>query len=273
LPGETVFTTSGVFTVPKGVKSIDVFCVGGGGGAAYLTTGSTGGAGGGYTKTVKDIEVEPGQQITVTVGAGGVGANGGASSIGSYCSANGGYYGSGANGGSGGGPAPAYICYVYSIVSYGTYYNFPNVFWDGSYGGYDGNDASPSRAFDYTRNYYSGFNYGGKGQGTTTRYFGESGGTAYANGGNGAINICYYITDSTNGLCTDMACYNSYQNTPGGGGCPYPIYGWTGVYGTYGQQTGWTTHAITDATTGKELSSGRGGVAIIKWDPKNFKKS
>ena len=31
-PGETIFTSSSTFTVPKGVKKIDVFCVGGGGG-------------------------------------------------------------------------------------------------------------------------------------------------------------------------------------------------------------------------------------------------
>ena len=38
-PGETIFTSSSTFTVPKGVKKIDVFCVGGGG-AGGLQGGS-----------------------------------------------------------------------------------------------------------------------------------------------------------------------------------------------------------------------------------------
>ena len=49
-PGETIFTSSGVFTVPKGVKEIKVFCVGGYWNGAYLNSShnqASGGAGGG----------------------------------------------------------------------------------------------------------------------------------------------------------------------------------------------------------------------------------
>ena len=56
------FTESSTnFTVPKGVKKIDVFCVGGGGGTV--------GGGGGYTKTALSVAVAPGQQVSVVGGA------------------------------------------------------------------------------------------------------------------------------------------------------------------------------------------------------------
>jgi hypothetical protein len=123
-PKVPVFTTSGVFTVPKGVKSIDVFCVGGGsngtsntssecsysyygvtylcrnskcswaygihgdGGTVYAqapyatnTTYNFGSGGKYYTKS--NISVEPGQQISITVGAGG-----GTSKAGSLCTSD-----------------------------------------------------------------------------------------------------------------------------------------------------------------------------------------
>ena len=83
--------SSSTFTVPKGVKKIDVFCVGGGGGGGtqggYMYTLPTssgpeeyytniwggGGGGGGYTNTMKNVAVTPGQQLSVVVGAGGAG--------------------------------------------------------------------------------------------------------------------------------------------------------------------------------------------------------
>lgn len=79
--GEVVFTESTVWTVPDGVSTVDIFCVGGGGGAggsydAY-TAASTytqragGGGGGGYTATQKSVSVTPGSALTVAVGAGG----------------------------------------------------------------------------------------------------------------------------------------------------------------------------------------------------------
>jgi hypothetical protein len=188
-PGETVFTTSGIFTVPKGVKSIDVFCVGGGGAGgpqhsyyngAYQEYEAGYGGGAGYTKTINGIAVTPGQQISVTVGAGGYfqydntiksSYGGGSTSIGSFCAASGGYRGftySAAYdakfgyGGSGGGKGANYY--------YSSGYNY------GGLGGKDGADGSGGT-------YSYGF---GKGQGTTTRYFGESSGTLYSTGGCGS---------------------------------------------------------------------------------------
>ena len=186
-PGETIFTSSSTFTVPKGVKKIDVFCVGGGGGG-YVSRGyspngwhiSGAGGGGGYTSTVLDVDVSEGQEIAVTVGAGGYGyyldngvgifnlnpTNGGTSkidydgplAIGGVATSS----ESGAKGGSGGGGGGITNFNGYKVV--------------GGAGGIDGGDGGGSSRFS-----------GGKGQGTTTRYFGESTGTLYASGGCGYV--------------------------------------------------------------------------------------
>ena len=146
------FLSSTNFTVPKGVKKIDCFCVGGGG------CGSNNGGGGGYTSTKLEQSVTPGSSISVVVGAGGYNFDdGNTSSIGDICSANGGNSGLGLpSGGSGGGMGAG---------------NFGTTGWDG---GSDGNDGQPK--FDNMR---------GTGQHSTTRYFGESNGTLYAGGGGG----------------------------------------------------------------------------------------
>lgn len=112
-----IFTSSGTFTVPGGVTSVRVLCVGGGGGGG---SGHQGGGGSGYVST-GTVAVTPGQNFTVTVGQGGTGAQrvvstnnlvgitpGGASSFGSAVTANGGLVVTGVNqtgnnGGSGGG--------------------------------------------------------------------------------------------------------------------------------------------------------------------------
>lgn len=67
------FLSSGTFTVPSGVTSIDVFCVCGG------YSGVRGGKGGNGGKTVTryDIPVSPGQTYSVTIGAGGVNSTSG----------------------------------------------------------------------------------------------------------------------------------------------------------------------------------------------------
>lgn len=70
-PGSTTFNSSGFFTVPQGVTELRVLVVGGGGGGA---NGHQGGGGSGYVRTGV-IQVTPGQQIPVAVGAGGLGAN------------------------------------------------------------------------------------------------------------------------------------------------------------------------------------------------------
>jgi len=107
----TVFTASGTWNKPTGVRKVVVEVYGGGGGGSgnNLSSTSSGGGGGGGV-AIKLIDVTSVSSVAVTVGAGGAGGtsgslpggNGGSSSFGSYCSATGGSGGSGTSGGSGG---------------------------------------------------------------------------------------------------------------------------------------------------------------------------
>jgi len=112
-PTVQVFTATGTYTKPAGVRKIRVRVVGGGGGgggdsAANVSSG--GGGGGGYSEKVIDAAAIT--TVAVTVGAGGVGAvglagaTGGTSSFGAFCTATGGVggaVGSGTGGASNGG--------------------------------------------------------------------------------------------------------------------------------------------------------------------------
>ena len=104
--GQQVFTSDSTFTVPEGVHKVDVLVVGGGGAGSGGTSGG-GGAGGLVWKTGHGVT--PGDNISVTVGAGGSGGataspgtNGENSSFGSIVAQGGGH---GASGQSGGGTA------------------------------------------------------------------------------------------------------------------------------------------------------------------------
>lgn len=179
IKGQQTFTSSGIFTVPAQVYSIDVFCVGGGGGGG-TTDGSWkrndfyyGGGGGGYTVSQK-INVTPYQQINVNIGMGGTpGSKGGNTTFGSVA-ANGGnpgytvssggtyarYYSHGGNGGSGGGGYRG------------------NILGGEKSGGSDGSDGLSDSNTKPNH-------VGGTGQHTTTRAFAESSGTLYSGGGGG----------------------------------------------------------------------------------------
>jgi len=106
-----VFTSSGNWTKPSGVRKVLVEVYGGGGGGSgnnMSTVATSGGGAGGVA--IKLIDVTSVSSVTVTVGAGGAGGtpgnlpggNGGTSSFGTYCSATGGSGGSGVSGGAGG---------------------------------------------------------------------------------------------------------------------------------------------------------------------------
>ena len=71
--GITSFTTSGTFSVPAGISSVDVLVVAGGGGSgsAGAPTVSSGGGGAGGLIYRPGFTVSPGSTVTVTVGAGG----------------------------------------------------------------------------------------------------------------------------------------------------------------------------------------------------------
>lgn len=161
------FLSSGVLTWLNEDTQIDVFLVGGGAPGSYKASYSTGGdfmgGAGGYTKTVKNQNIEKSQRINVKIGAGGVQphnssntvVSGGTSSFDQLSVEGATLY----NGGSGGGAGS----------------------WDYSRAGNGGSDGSNGG-----NGYYKGTTVrGGSGQGTTTREFGEPGGDLYSGGGGG----------------------------------------------------------------------------------------
>lgn len=217
------FKTSGTLTITSHGNntngSYDLFAVGGGGGGGWYYDGGQGiqvygGGGGGYTSTKLGVSLSGGSYL-ITVGAGGAyNKDGETSSFSSYLSAAGGktakgsgnyYYipHDGGNGGSGGGKASGD-------------------------GGSDGSDA-PTSSGGWT-------GIAGKGQGSTTREFGESTGVLYAGGGAGA-NV--YVTTT------------SRPTTGGAGG------GGNGMY-LYRVSTG-TGWAFTNPTPGVANTGGGGG--------------
>ena len=163
------FLTSGLLTLLKDAD-IDIFAVGGGGGGGNGNDGSYGGqgGGGGYTATVKAQSLAKNVPYTVTIGAGGAAhTSGGSSSFGELCTAQGGEYG--ANGGDGGG---------YGGSGGGVPGSTANT-WAKRAGGAGGSDGSDGLT---TNGIYTVV---GKGQGTTTRAFGDADGELYAGGGGG----------------------------------------------------------------------------------------
>lgn len=164
-----VFKTGGTFkftNLGNASSGIDVFCVGGGGGAPRYC----GGAGGGYTTTQKAVSVAANTSYTITIGAGGASytdhTNGGA---GGTTTA----FGVEANGGKGAiwadiRDGDASKMYAYRVGADGGS-------GGGGYLGAGGTDGADGEAGEA--------NSGGKGQGTTTRAFGESNGTLYSSGG------------------------------------------------------------------------------------------
>lgn len=171
------FTTSGTLNfsyLGNASSGVDVFCVGGGGGSAWRTDDITTGAGGGRTTTTKGSTVKVNTNYSVVVGAGGSkpsgnnqkGGDGGTSSITALnCSAAGGVGGNGTPDGR---------------VSTTSYFSGSGGggagWWGGSgTGGSDGSHGNgPTNSYEY-------------GQGSTTREFGESGGTLYSGGGAGGV--------------------------------------------------------------------------------------
>lgn len=219
--GVVELLTSGtiVFLEPK---VIDLFMVGGGGAGGSAEVNKSivgcGGGGGGYTHTVRRFSAKANSAISVTIGAGAIATNqqgapgqGGASGFGNY-SVRGGYsnpriassypynYGTGAQGGSGGGGGR------YAVSSGG----------EGGSDGANGIKASGS---------------GGSGQGVTTREFGANDGKLYAGGGGGGTYISaqspVYAAGGAGGggagawasnTTTNQAAGAGSANTGGGGG-------------------------------------------------------
>lgn len=182
------FTASGTFTVPAGVSTVDVWLVGGGGGSVPSGSNFGGGAGGGYCKLEKNISVTPGQGITVAIGAGGSGTDGGSTSFGSY-SVAGGKANDGRNGGDGGSGGGSWRHFGGAGGTWGECvdYNTP-----ASRGG-------SGQGFLQTVNPYDGIVYAGGGGGCGC--LAPDGGAGYGGGGAGGNSGNSYAGgNGTNGL-------------------------------------------------------------------------
>lgn len=192
------FLTSGTFKVTNmhgWDGRIDLFLVGGGGGGGkrYQSGGAYngGGGGGGYTKTVKAITVSPNTSYTITVGAGGAAnTNGGTTSAFSNTAS--------------GGKGPTYDSntYVGGAGGSGGGHGNTNTGVSSSAGGSNGGDGGS----------------GSKGQGTTTREFGLSGGTLYSGGGGGSKSAGGDGGGANGATYSGGGSINAAANTGGGGG-------------------------------------------------------
>lgn len=196
------FLTSGTltFTNLNGAENgIDVFLVGGGSG------GGRAAGGGGYTKTLKAVKVSVGTAYLIEVGAGGIAGVGNSKAGSSGGTSN--AFGASANGGKANGTASSYIG-----ANGGSGGGAGSSNGAGGQGGSDGSDGFHR---DGTHR------DSGKGQGTTTREFGESGGKLYAGGGGGVG-----TTTPANGGAggggaggnTSSGATSGETNTGGGGG-------------------------------------------------------
>lgn len=246
--GQTTLTSSGTWTVPAGVRSIDILCVGGGGGGAgadvwrtgsdhsYTADCTSGGGGaGGYVVTKTGVAVTPGATHYATIGSGGSagkycystddsvsggptsGGNGGTTSLGSLCSAAGGKGATGRAGGVGGTGSAAGGAGARDEESGG------------------GNGGNGTSAFGVT--------YGGGGGGGNyslnddgTDRYGNRGSGGSGGGGTGGYNTSGSGQSPTAGGA----------NTGGGGGG-----GWVRKNGSYG--------------SGSNGAAGGSGIIIIKW--------
>lgn len=189
------------FTVPANVTSLEVYLVGAGGGAGASADGTTGslagnmgGGGGGGALAYKRISgLTPGQTITVTLGANGIGVTGaagtaaGSSSFGSYFSC------SGAGGGSWGTNTVA-------AGGVGGAATGADLSVPGGYGGFSGSNSATVTTSDVYRVYGRGgqtamygivdsAQTGATGKGFGPGGSGASGGSGFK-GGDGAPALC-----------------------------------------------------------------------------------
>lgn len=202
--------TSGVFrftSLGNWNGLIDVFCVGGGcaGGSGYWDAGNGyGKAGsGGYTTTQKSVQSSANVSYNIVIGAGGQGAFASGGNTTAFGVTAGG--GTKLYGGSGGG-------------AYGNR--------DVNNGGSDGGNGDPQDAANIGIDHWGS---PGRGQGRTTREFGESYGTLYAGGGgaggNGSAQAHGGAGGGGNGAWNGHPQTSGEENTGGGGGGMY--YGLT----------------------------------------------
>jgi hypothetical protein len=179
--------TSGSFTVPNGVKQIQVQAWGGGGGGKLNAGNNPGGGGGGGAFAQGVLAVSTSQSFTVTVGAGGAAStDGGASS----------FVGNGFNFSAGGG---------FSGIAE-------------SAGAAGGTSVFTSGTFISTASFVGGMGGGGQqgGGGPATRVGGGGGGSAFTNG-NGNFGVDG-VSGGAGGTGTGAGGAGGFGTTAGGNG-------------------------------------------------------
>lgn len=188
------FLTSGMFT-PVKAMTIDVCCVGGGGsGAMGDAYAGCGGGAGGYTETEHSIVLQENVAYSIVIGAGGAAMSSlGRANTGGTTSA----FNVSANGGLGG-----YSKNSEATQGYGGDGGSGGACYNGT-GGSDGGNGSGSSS------------NGGRGQGTTTREFGEPSGNLYAGGGGSMSGAGG--AGGGGGYLSASWIYDGVANTGGGG--------------------------------------------------------
>lgn len=244
--GEQIYTAVGshTFTVPEGVTAVSVVCIGGG---ASGNGSAAGGGGGGGLRYKNNVAVAPGQQIAVTVGAGGNSSvfSGQSSSFGAYVTATGGAGAANGVGGAGGAGSGG------DGGGNGGQGGNGNVAGGGGAAGYAGNGGKGGNGVAGSGNYFAG--EAGQGGGAGGGSSGSSG--SYTGGGGGGVGILGQgqsgAAGSSGGTCQG-------GNAGSGGNAGYLGYGAAnlgvgGVYGGGGGVGGW--------------GSGAQGAVRIIWGP------
>lgn len=218
--GVVELLSTGTLKVTKDTY-IDAFLVGGGGAGngSSSQSGAAAGGGGGYTKTLTKVLLQKGVSYPVSIGAGGAYSTGGI-----YIGLAGG-----------------------ETTAFGTTVNGGQRSTDkatGGAGGSGGGGTAQKGGFDGSNGSSSSAYIGGKGQGTTTREFGEATGKLYAGGGSGG---------SSDNTPTGVA------GGDGGGGMggTYAVKGRDGEANTGGGGGG------KGSNSGSNFHAGSGGSGIV----------
>jgi hypothetical protein len=235
----TAYYSGNTFTVPSGIFSLSLYMVGGGGGGGNYA----GGGGGGGQVVQTSVAVTPGQQIGVSLGAGGgQGATGGTTFFGSF-QALGGYAGANGSGRSGGNGGQA----------------------GNGNGGGGGSSSAAGSIFGFA---------GGGGGGNGGSVSGESGGSATGVTVNGKVDN-WYVEWGGGGYGGTTQGGGARYGAGAGTGNPWPSNGLngspnTGDGGGGGDAAPATPHGTTRndaAITSYAGGSGGSGMVIVKWGP------
>ena len=251
--GQKDFLSSASWTVPTDVTSVSIVCVGGGAAGGSINSSYSGGGGaGGSLAYANNVSVTPGETLSVTVGAGGLGQsrNSGTSNSGglsrvrrggtTLCQAAG---GGGAGATSGGAGQTANIGTVsYAGGSGGTPVSFSRGGGGGGAAGYGGTGGAGSNG--------NSFNAGGAGSGGG----GGGGGASPTTPGQSAGGGVGILGQGTAGAGGNYA-----NDGKGGSGGAEGVNGIGGAYGGGGSGSTYNGNPATGAGT----TGGAGAVRII----------